>query len=236
MNLRSGILICLIVVAFGSAMLGGLLSAWLVAQPDLAAHQTPSPGAAGQVLTVREIRLVDDQGRIWARMGSSSEASRHRGLILNDESGQERLRLALAEQGNGGLVLSNAQGRFRAALTVSDSGIPGMALTDQSGAMRFLLLVAQEGSPEMDFYDSQGRIGLGLEVSDKGEPELQMNRALPDFGAARLNASWLEFQTEGIGRALQIGVDEQKSGRLQLFDSKGELSTDLPSKNPSASQ
>ncbi|MEE8584487.1 MAG: hypothetical protein V3T83_06495 [Acidobacteriota bacterium] len=236
MNSKTGSLVWLTVVAIGSGMLGGWLSAWLLAQSAEAAHQVPSPGSAGQVLTAREIRLVDEQGRIWARMGSSEAAAQHRGLILNDESGQERLRLAVSAEGNGGLVLSDAQGRFRAALTVSSTGIPGVALTDQSGGMRFLLLVAQEGSPQMDLYDGQGRIGLGLEVSEKGDPELRMSRAAPDFRVARLDASSLEFQTEGFRRALQIGVDEQQSGRIQLFDSQGELSADLPGDDSSGSQ
>lgn len=230
MKSRTGMLVWLTAAALAAGMAGGLLSSWLIA-PSVRAAQ-PEP----QILTAREIRLVDEQGNVWARLGSSSMAAEHRGLILNDQSGKERLRLAVSNQGNGGLVSSDAQGRFRAALTVSSTGLPGVTLTDRTGALRFLLHVDQEGSPQMDFYDSQGRIGLGLEVSEEGNPKLRLSQQLPEFGVAVLDATSLAFHSEEFRRALLIGADGQKGGRIQLFDSQGEVKADLPASQASSSQ
>lgn len=222
MKSRIGMLSWLTAAAMAAGMAGGLLGTWLIAPSARAAQPEP------QVLTAPEIRLVDEQGHVWARLGSSSLAGEYRGLILNDQSGNERLRLAVSKEGNGGLVSSDAQGRFRAALTVSSSGLPGVTLTDREGTLRFLLHVDQQGSPQMDFYDSKGRIGLGLEVSEEGNPKLRLSQQEPEFGVAVLDASSLGFFSEDFRRALLMGADGQKGGRIQLFDSQGEVKTDLP--------
>ena len=206
-----------------SGMLGGILALGLSSP-----QAQSSSRQLGERLTAREIRLVDEQGKVWARLGRSQRAEPYRGLILNDSSGQERLRLAVSEDGNGGLVMSDSQGRFRAALTVSSTGIPGIALTDLKGGMRFLLLVAQQGNPQMDLYDEKNRIALGLEVSEEGHPAVRMIRSDSPFGAARLDASTLIFQTEGFQDAVEVTAASERGGRLQLFDEEGAVRTSLP--------
>lgn len=205
-------------------LLGGFLSQslWQGMAPVFA-QQPPSP--APEVIEAREIRLVDEDGVLWGRLGESPRADGQRGLVLYDGQGRERGRLTLSDQGNGGLVLSSAGSPFRLGLTVSRTGIPSLALTDTQGRLRSLMLVDQRG-PQMDLYSPSSEILIGLEVAEEG-PRLRLREPGEDWVAAALSPSSLGFRAQSRRSGVTIGLDEEKRPRLVLVD-QGEAVASLP--------
>ncbi|HSR70438.1 MAG TPA: hypothetical protein VLU25_21085 [Acidobacteriota bacterium] len=205
-------------------LLGGFLSQSLWQGISVAwAAQDPGPAP---VLEVREIRLLDQEGVLWGRLGQSPRADGQRGLILYDEQGRERGRLALASSGHGGLVLSSPGSAYRLGLTLSRTAIPALSLTDREGRIRSLLLVDERG-PQVDLYSETSDIVLGLEAAADG-PRVRLREAgSQDWVAAVLSPSSLGFRAQSRGSGVTLGLDQEKSPRLVLVE-EGKPVASLP--------
>jgi hypothetical protein len=92
----------------------------------------------GKIITAREIRLAGDDGKVVARLKTSThkEAGEQVMLVLSDTAGKERVRLFAAEKASG-LDLCDESGKARIQFGQSSVGAPGsrcsMSMNDGEG-------------------------------------------------------------------------------------------------------
>ena len=113
-----GLLAALTVVA---ALVGGAAASWVILRQ----------AGTASVYQGEELRLVDREGRVRARMvlGVHGEP----GVGLLDEDGRPRITLGLGTDGDPGLNLLDQDGRLRATLRLGKDGTPGVILSDRDG-------------------------------------------------------------------------------------------------------
>ena len=113
-----GLLAALTVVA---ALVGGAVASWVILRQACTAS----------VYQGEELRLVDREGRVRARMvlGAHGEP----GVGLLDGDGRPRITLGLGTDGDPSLNLLDQDGRLRATLRLGKDGTPGMILSDRDG-------------------------------------------------------------------------------------------------------
>jgi hypothetical protein len=89
------------------SFLMGLLGAFVFSRFEGGAQAAPD---AGRALSVRQLNLVDDAGRVRAQLAFAKEGAP--GLWLMDEKGVARANLGLYGDGTGYFGLQDAQGRM----------------------------------------------------------------------------------------------------------------------------
>ncbi len=131
-------------LVLASALLGGLVAAFMVGSPAAA-----QPGKAGP------LQLIDNQGRVRAEIAFREvDGAAQPGFFLYGEDGKERAGImCLPPDGRPSLALSDAAGSYRLWLGLDKTGAPVAALYDQGPELRaamgaITLRNQQTGQPE----------------------------------------------------------------------------------------
>jgi len=137
----------LLVLVVVSGLAGGALGRWLL--PGRAAFAGEE---ALQVVTAREFRLVDEEGKLRARLGWGNEGVP--GLSFYDAAGEERVVLVAGED-HAALGFNDATGKPRASLAGGEFGF-GLSLNDATGRPRVWLALEKE-NPVLALGDVLGK-------------------------------------------------------------------------------
>lgn len=137
----------LVVMIVVSGLVGGLLGSWLL--PGRAAFAGEE---ALQVVTAREFRVLDEEGKLRARLGWGNEGVP--GLSFYDAAGEERVVLVAGED-HAALGFNDAAGKPRASLAGGEFGF-GLSLYDAAGRPRVWLALEKE-NPVLALGDVLGK-------------------------------------------------------------------------------
>lgn len=151
---------CLALVVLATAgLLGGLLSNWL--------WSTPAVADTSKMLTLNELRLVDEVGRTRALLSLLRGRPR---LILSDQNGEFRLELGLEVDDQPEIVLRDQNGKARARFCLNGQGGPELSLSDNAGRRRATLDLGRTGAPALILRDDLGqdRLAVWQEANEMG--------------------------------------------------------------------
>lgn len=134
----------------------------------------PVQAQRGNVVRAKEFVVVDEQGKMRAGLGISSDGKPK--LHFYDSEGKTRIGLGVSRSGAPALAMIDAQERVRFGFLVQPGGIPALTMADSQGRTRVGLVLHSNGSPGlvMTDYQEKQRIGLGV---DRGTPLMQFNDA-----------------------------------------------------------
>jgi len=169
-------------VAIISAFLGGTLGVWFLMPPSVLAQ-----GEVPKVIEAQEFRVVDDEGRMRAKLGLGTFRNLGVGypeethLLIFDEEGEERLKLA-ESFGSSHIEASDFrvvddEGRMRARLGFSDLGYreeTRLLFFDKEGEDRIALVNTERGDlgsgkeTRLSFFDEKGDARIEL-ISQEGD-------------------------------------------------------------------
>lgn len=172
--------------------------------------------ATRTVLRTRGIEIVDEEGRTRLRLSTAGpglpmlqmlnaegklrlalrEGSDALELCFYHPAGQERLGLAVTDDGIGGLTLVDSAGQPRLGVTIADDDTPMVRFLDQQGKQRLLCCLRPDGisglwladatdyrvgttaradgPSRMKFHDAANNVRIKLEVQPDGSPELSL--------------------------------------------------------------
>jgi hypothetical protein len=127
-------------------------------------------------------------------------------FIVRDKDGNERVRLGVGSNGAAGLVLQDKDRKGGIDLVSSSEGRPYLDVWNKT--MGHLMLVATPDRMAVDFLDAKrvGQIALRIEKPSGNQ--------------------YLSFLMGGKG-SLNLGLNEDGSGGLGIFDSAGQRRTEL---------
>jgi hypothetical protein len=183
---------CMLTVALGAGLVGGMLSGWMLRGEPVVAQATPPPA---KVLAAEEFRIVGKDGKV---------------------------RAALGVQGDGATSLTfyDGKGAARAEMGINAAGVSELALYDQAGKQRkpdgfAYLFVLPDGGPRLSLVGDAANLTVtspeqGGYATLKVEPDHTPILSLEgrDKGAALLtmlkdgNPSFVLYDPEGYRRAM----------------------------------
>jgi len=115
----------LITVSVLSGLLGGVVAACLVGG-GLVTAQEPA-GEVPAVVSAKEFRLIDRQGRTRAALSFNDEGQPF--LQMRDEFETERVRVGISRET--GIDVRDVDGKTRLVLSVDDEGLPSLVVRDR---------------------------------------------------------------------------------------------------------
>ncbi|MBU4272302.1 MAG: hypothetical protein KKE86_14320 [Planctomycetes bacterium] len=121
----------------------------------VASGMAPAGDAPLEIVTAREFRLVDAQGRLRAKLVTDKEGS---GLVLADEKGQARASLAVKEEGPW-LVL------------IDEKGKPAVTICDGNGGGGILEVFNPLGNSVVNVQANKENHGMVAVCDHNGEPK-----------------------------------------------------------------
>jgi len=224
-----------LVAGFGGGMVATLLTGGVHAQAD--------------VVTVRQINLVDDVGRLRGVLSGRDERGlasiafydtegQVRGIIGTQETGSPVLRF-LGSDGRSRLT-AEVQGRDpvlvvgeedeRAVVLASFGGTPVLRFSDRQRA-RLQMQVGENGAPSLDLLTSQGQRGAAVVVDSNdaaivtlyggGQPRVVLGVTQQ---SAVLNLS------DAASPRLVIGVAENGRPSITFINENGAVLEEFPSR------
>lgn len=150
-----------------AGLVGMLLGAWLITARGAQAQAVGDTG----VVTVRELRLVDAEGRVRARLHIAEDGEPD--FSLYDQNEQARLRLFMKPDGRPGLRMLDQVGRERFNLsTLAGDAAPYINFLDERQELSLLLSAGAGGAPFIRFWDSVDRRRMELRVDTLGRPAI----------------------------------------------------------------
>ena len=118
------------------------------------------------VCEVREIRIVDDAGRVRGVLGATGGGGPT--LIFRNEAGADRAKLTVGADGPG-LTLADEEGHTRAWLGFSKEALR-IGFADEHGNNRAFFGVMRKAGPVVKFYDEQQRVVWSAPGEDEPGP------------------------------------------------------------------
>jgi hypothetical protein len=113
-----------------AGFVGGLLAAWLVLGDVVVAEETVGQGPA--VISAKEFRLVDQQGKPRAILGFSAEEQPYLAMLHRSEA--RIIWLGVSEES--GLAVRDVDGKTRLVLSLDTAGEPSLILRDRQHRTR----------------------------------------------------------------------------------------------------
>ena len=113
-----------------------------------------------RVVQAGGFEVVDDEGRVRARIGMSSDDSPF--LSFHDAEGRVRARFGLSADGAAGLAIGDEDGKVRATLGLAADGSASMALGDKRGKIRAKFGLAAEGAPTFGLAHKELKLARGV--------------------------------------------------------------------------
>jgi hypothetical protein len=119
-------------------------------------------------LSTGEVVLQDQDGVTRGRLATDSEGRAQ--LSLSDRDGQERLRMTVLADGSPGVTISGPDGRTRAVLGYLADGTTNLVFADAQGMSRAVFGLEPDGSTQVLFTDHAGAIRTLVGVGADGGP------------------------------------------------------------------
>ena len=226
-----------VVAGLVAGLVGGLAATLL----------TSGAQAQADVVTARQVNLVDDSGRLRGVLSGRDERGlasiafydpqgQVRGVFgaeddgtpvvrLLDTGGQRRL---VAEvQGESALVVVGEQDG-RNGMLASIGGTPVLSLADR-GRSRLQMQLADDGAPSLDLLTTQGQRGARVVVDSSDAPVV----TLYEEGTRRValaviqRAAVLNF-SDPTRQRLVVGVAQNGRPSISFLNENGEVAQELP--------
>ena len=115
----------LIMVSVLSGLLGGIVATCLVGG-GLVTAQEPA-GEIPAVVSAKEFRLIDQQGRTRALLSFNADGQPH--LQMRDEFDTARVRVGISRET--GMDVRDVSGKTRLILSVDEEGLPSLVVRDR---------------------------------------------------------------------------------------------------------
>lgn len=115
----------LIMVSVLSGLLGGIVATCLVGG-GLVTAQEPA-GEIPAVVSAKEFRLIDQQGRTRALLSFNADGQPH--LQMRDEFDTARVRVGISRET--GMDVRDVNGKTRLVLSVDEEGLPSLVVRDR---------------------------------------------------------------------------------------------------------
>lgn len=131
---------------------------------------SPRHGSAAEVVTVRGLRIVDDQGTVRAELAPTARGEF--GLLLSDAQSKPRAFLGLGTDGSPRLGFATPAGASLVDLTAFANAAPRLALANPEGNEFFQVSLESDGSARLALADPLGRPRAILNAHEDGSPEL----------------------------------------------------------------
>ncbi len=226
-----------VVMGLAAGLVGGLASMFF----------TSDVQAQAEVVTARQVNLVDDSGHLRGVLSGRDERGLA-SLAFYDSQGQVRgvfgtqddgtpvlrllddggqLRLVAEVQGESALlVVGERDGRNGMLASVGDT--PVFSLADR-GRSRIQMQLADDGAPSLNLLTSQGQPGVGVIVSSSDASVVTLYEA----GASRVvlgvvqEAAVLNF-SDSTSQRLVVGVAKNGRPSISFLNENGEVVQELP--------
>jgi hypothetical protein len=180
------------VLLIGAALLGALAARFGLPEPQVWAQER-----AAVEITCRALKVVDDQGKVRALLGSDKFG----GIISVKNANEKTVATIEADNEGGFLSISANDGGERGFIGVGDKQAGGyIYLKDDKGKRRGTFTVYKDGHGGLVFHSDQGKNEIFLGPSTKGWGGL-LNLNAPD-GKARII----------------LDVDKDQRGALELLN------------------
>jgi len=240
MNRRQ--LLLTLLVAIISGFLGGALSVWFLMPPSvLAQDEVP------KVIEAQEFRVVDDEGRMRAKLGLGTLRNLGVGypeethLLIFDEEGEERLKLV--ESGGFSYIKASDfrvvddEGRMRARLGFSDLGYreeTRLLFFDKEGEDRIALVNTERGDlgsgkeTRLSFFDEKGDARIEL-ISQEGDRVgdflyITIQESRTSARATLTEEGFTMHQRPGtLNGGIALSLSNEGIPSIQLLDQDGNL-------------
>jgi len=131
------------------------------------AEQDFNPYQVQEAVCARSFKLVDNDGRIRADLGLSSDDGSP-GFTMYNKGGKAIVKLVTSSDGNPAFVLFDDYGKPRIGLHIVD-GRPRLDFADEKGDLRVSLFTSEEQELQLSFYDSDEKARVSLLLKLDGE-------------------------------------------------------------------
>jgi hypothetical protein len=226
-----------VLAGLAAGLVGGLAASLL----------TSGVQAQADVVTARQLNLVDDTGRLRGVLSGRDE----RGLAsvaFYDPQGQVRGVLGAQEDGTPVLWLLDAGGQRRlvaevqgddALLIVGEpdgrngmlaslGGNPVFSLSD-AGRSRLQMQLAGDGAPSLALSTSQGQRGAGMVVDSSDAPVVTLYEGgTPRVALAVIQQAAVLNFSDPASQRLVVGVASNGRPSISFLNEKGEVAQELP--------
>jgi len=222
-----------------------------IAFVKVTADEEAGPVAAGDALQAKKFELVDDAGKVRARL-SMAEGSPT--LILFDDKGLNRAQFALGDNGQPAIILTDAndvtrvelgvnaenrpsllfadaKGNIRTYLDVDDKDRPTISLSDADEHTRAMLRLDTDNTPSLEYYDDQQQMRSAYWLLADQTPSLSLydpaGKLRGLLGMSKDNDCNLNFTNAEENVRARLGVDAKGVPQLMMADTAGTVRTRL---------
>lgn len=156
-------------IAMMAGNFGSSVSRWM---PALSADEAVLKKPA---IEVRELRIVNAEGKVVAEMGTIPEAPGS--LIFRDSSGVIRCGIGFASDGSSGIELFNEKAVSTCGFGINAAGDTGFLFRNNNGNACLSIGVASSGVSGLEFFGPEKKSLGGFGLSDSGEFGIKLNDA-----------------------------------------------------------
>lgn len=154
-------------------LMGGGFIVTLLALGLVLSVLLPGSGALDvDSLSTREVVLHDDDGITRGRLATDDDGRTQ--LSISDRDGRERIKLTVLADGSPGVTISDSEARPRAVLGYLPDGTTNLVFADARGTSRAVFGLDPDGSTQALFADRGGRIRTLVGVGRDGEPSVSV--------------------------------------------------------------
>ena len=224
---KSGLVLLL---ALFTGLFGGVVSDLLFSVRIVSAEEEEKAASEiPEVITAREFRLVDKEGKLKAALHLSKDGLP--ALLLYDKD-RVTVRLEIAEDGSTQLVFLDGKGVSRTKIALSPEGLPCLGLYNQEGNLSAELALSGDngGLPALRLRDKDGEPKAILHLSKDGLPALLLydkSKATVRLEAAEDGSTHLVFLDKDGNTRTKIALSPEGLPILGLYNQKGKLSAEL---------
>ena len=136
---------------------------------------------AVDTLSAEEVVLRDEDGAARGRLATDPDGRAE--LSLSDRDGRERIRLTVLADGSPGVTISDRDARPRVVLGYLPDGTTTLVFADDQGVSRAVLGLDPDGSTQALFTDYAGTVRALVGVGADGEPSLSTFKAGHEGGS-----------------------------------------------------
>ncbi len=197
-----------------AALLGGALAQWLF-QPGAVQAQD------SDTLRGKRLEIVDDQGRVRARMSAAGGATE---FELWGDDMTTNVAVRIKKDGAMAINLTDAKQKSRVVLGATADGWSGLAFADKEGRQRAGLGNDKDGAPTLSMNFANGKLASLLTVQGEKDSILVMNDPkganMAAFGNSNGQPNLLLLDAKGNER-MKLVLKEDSSPAMMLRDAGG---------------